>query len=125
MTNSASDILNSVQKGFAGKVTTPTNKTKTHEVDDPSITFRLKGAWPHCFFYSQVKSTRITDKGLIVKTYDAFITIKGRNLDPLRKQILRKKLFEISISSKHENESEEPFIESISIYYTDEDETYE
>ena len=125
MTNSASDILNSLENGFAAKVSTPTNKPKTHEVDTPTITFRLKGNWPHSFWYSYVRSTRLTDKGLIVKTQDAVITIRGRNLEPLRKQISRQKLFEVSISSKQENNDDQSFVESISIYYTDEEETHE
>lgn len=125
MTNSASEIIGSVNNGFAGKVTPPTSEPKIHEVDTPTITFRLKGNWPHSFWYSYVRSTRLTAKGLMVKTQDAFITVQGRNLEPLQNQIRRQKIFEIAISSKQANDTGQPFVESISIYYTDEEETHE
>ncbi|MFL0809101.1 MAG: hypothetical protein K6L76_01680 [Agarilytica sp.] len=125
MTNSASELIGSVNKGFAGKVINESSDAKTHEVDTPTLTFKAKGGWPHSFPYSYVRSSRHTNEGITVKTQDAIVRIEGKDLEQLYGLIRRQKINEIALSPKQANDSGQSFVESISIHYIDEEITYE
>ena len=94
-------------------------------IDDPSLTFKAKGGWPHSFPYSYVRSSRHTNEGITVKTQDAIVRIEGKDLEQLYGLIRRQKINEIALSPKQANDSGQSFVESISIHYIDEEITYE
>lgn len=125
MSNSADDILSSLKGSLKDQLPQKRSEAKTHEVSTPTISFKLTGGWPHSFPYSYVRSTRHTPEGITVKTHDAIITIKGKELASLYGFVRRQKISEIALSSKQETSEQQPFIESISIHYIDEEITCE
>ncbi len=125
MSNSADDILSSLKGSLEDQLPKRSNETKTHEVDSPSLTFVLTGGWKHGFPYTYLRSSRHTKDGITVKTSDAIITVKGSHLESIYSFVQRQKISEIALSPKQENTGKQPFVESISVQYIDEEITYD
>lgn len=125
MSNSADDILNSLKGSLDSQLPKIHSETKTHEVDSPSLTLVLTGGTTHGFPYTYLRSYRHTKEGMILKTSDAIVTIKGSHLEPIFNFVRRQKISEIALSPKQEIQNQQPFIESISIHYIDEEITYD
>ena len=122
MSDSADDILNSLKGSLKTQLPMKDNQTKIHEQNPPTLTFK-EGAEEHSFPYTQIRHMKRAKEMIVVSTFSANITVKGRKIEQLYSQLRR---YKIAVIAKSEKEEEEQvFIESISVIYNSEEDNHD
>lgn len=121
MTNSSFDLIGSLKGDLENEFSKKGGNAQSHEKDPATLTF-MYGTEEHTFPYTQIRHMKRIKERIVVSTYTANITVKGRRLEPLFSQLRR---YKIAVITKSEHEEEEQvFIESISVIYNSEEDNH-